>query len=105
MRSSKPLSKHRHYRPCERFMEDGGIFGRCTKYPYRSYRFPRVYWTIIRLSLKRFSHNSANERASDWDRMTPRFAYQTRPKRMRNDVDPQPKRLPEPAAFKWREAA
>jgi hypothetical protein len=96
--------RRKHYRYAECFMERGGIFGRCSVYPYRSYHFPPVY-RIIRLSLKRFSRNSANEVASDWDVMTPSFAYQNRPKRMRNDVDPQPKRLPEPAMFEWREAA
>lgn len=99
------MNIHKPDRP--RFMESGGIYGRSTVYPWTARRIRRVFKTSIRLSLRRFTGNSANSNAFNRQTMHVLFAYEWRDPPITPDPPPSLKSY-EPSIFEdatWREAA
>ncbi len=96
----------RFYAPCEKFMERGGIYGRCRTYPWTAGRTHRIFNKVIRLRFDDhdFTRASANVQAFNTQKLIPVFAYEWRKPRV---APPRPGKtvVPEQYWVEWQEAA
>ncbi len=107
-RTGALLTAHRarFYVPCEKFMERGGIFGRCRTYPWTAGRTHRIFNKVIRLRFDDydFTRASANVQAYNAQKLIPVFAYQCRLKT--RPAPPRPGKAVVPEHWvEWQEAA